>query len=234
MKLTEVRSVIKKSGNASHAKTLQRFFKTGKGEYGEGDVFVGIKVPVLRKIAKEFQDLSFDELGQLIKSNIHEERLVSLFILVNKYKRAEEKLKERIYTFYLKNLNYVNNWDLIDLSAPKIVGEHLLNRDKNILIRYANSSSLWERRVAILSTHTFIKNSYIETTIQLSDILLNDKHDLIHKAVGWMLREAGQCDIKTLESYLKKNYKKMPRTMLRYAIEKFPESKRKRYLKGKF
>jgi len=233
MKLTEIRSIIKKSGNTSHAKTLQKFFKTGKGEYGEGDVFVGIKVPVLRKIAKEFCDLSFNDLGQLIKSKIHEERLVSLFILVDQYGKADEKLKEKIYSFYLENRNYVNNWDLVDLSAPKIAGEHLLNRNKNILIKYAKSSNLWEKRIAILSTYTFIKTGYFETTIQICDILLNDKHDLIHKAVGWMLREIGKSNIKTLESYLKKNYKKIPRTMLRYAIEKFPETKRKRYLEGK-
>ena len=233
MKLTEIKSVIRESENTNHAKTLQRFFKTGKGEYGEGDVFIGIKVPVLRKIAKDFRDLSFEDLRQLIKSKIHEERLVSLFIFVDQYKKADEKFKEKIYSFYLKNLKYVNNWDLVDLSAPKIVGEHLLNRDKNILIKYANSTNLWERRIAILSTYTFIRNGYFETTIQIADILLKDKHDLIHKAVGWMLRETGKCDIKILESYLKKNYKKMPRTMLRYAIEKFPEVKRKRYLDGK-
>jgi len=233
MKLNKIRSVIKKCGNVNHAATMQRFFKTGKGEYGEGDIFVGIKVPVQRKIAKQFRDLSFDDIGQLIKSKIHEERLISLFILVDQYQKADENRKEKIYSFYLKNRKYVNNWDLVDLSAPKIAGVHLLNRNKSILIKYAESSNLWEKRVAMLSTYTFIKNGGFETTLQISDILLNDKHDLIHKAVGWMLREIGKKDIKVLEEYLKDRYKKMPRTMLRYAIEKFPEAKRKKYLEGK-
>lgn len=232
MKLNEIRSVIKKCGNVNHAATMQRFFKTGKGEYGEGDIFVGIKVPVQRKIAKQFRDLSFDDIGHLIKSKIHEERLISLFILVDQYQKADENRKEKIYSFYLKNRKYVNNWDLVDLSAPKIVGVHLLNKNKSILIKYAKSSNLWEKRVAMLSTYTFIKNGGFETTLQISDILLNDKHDLIHKAVGWMLREIGKKDIKVLEEYLKDRYEKMPRTMLRYAIEKFPEQKRKKYLKG--
>ena len=232
MKLNEIRLVIKKQGNASHAKTMQRFFKTGKGEYGEGDIFVGLKVPVQRQIAKQFSDLSLSDIQQLLKSKIHEERLTSLFILIDQYQKADENKKEKIFSFYLKNRKHINNWDLVDLSAPKIVGKHLLNRDKNILIEFAHSQNLWEKRISILSTYTFIKNGNFDTTIQIAKILLNDDHDLIHKAVGWMLREMGKIDLATLETFLKKHYKKMPRTMLRYAIEKFPKGKRKKYLKG--
>lgn len=232
MKLFEIRSVIKNRGNSNHAKIMQRFFKTGKGEYGEGDVFVGIKVPVQRKIAKQFRDLSFPDIRQLLNSKIHEERLTSLFILVDQYQKADEKQKQKIYSFYLKNRLNINNWDLVDLSAPKIVGKHLLNRDKSVLIKYAQSSNLWEKRISVLATYTFIKTGNFSTTLQISEILLNDEHDLIHKAVGWMLREIGRIDVKTLEKFLKSRYKKMPRTMLRYAIEKFPEAKRKKYLKG--
>ena len=233
MRFNEVRSVIKGFGNKNHAATMQRFFKTGKGEYGEGDIFVGIKVPVQRQIAKQFRDLSFDDIGKLIKSKIHEERLISLFILVDQYQKTDEERKNKIYSFYLKNRKYVNNWDLVDLSAPKIIGKHLLNRNKSILIKYAKSLNLWEKRIAMLATYTFIKNGNYEITLKISDILLKDTHDLIHKAVGWMLREIGKGDIKILEGYLKDRYKMMPRTMLRYAIEKFPESKRKKYLAGR-
>jgi len=232
MKLAEIRSEIKKLGNADHAKIMQRFFKTGKGEYGEGDVFVGIKVPVQRQIAKQFRDLRLNEIQQLLNSNIHEERLISLFILVDQYQKSDEIRKEKIYSFYMKNSKRINNWDLVDLSAPKIVGDHLLNRDKKILFKFSRSSNLWERRIAILATYTFIKNGSFEPTLQISNILLNDNYDLIHKAVGWMLREVGKKDIKTLDNFLKERYKKMPRTMLRYAIEKFPEVKRKKYLNG--
>jgi 3-methyladenine DNA glycosylase AlkD len=233
MRSSKIRSVIKVCGNKDHAATMQRFFKTGKGEYGEGDIFLGIKVPVQRQIAKQFRDLSFDDIGELIKSKIHEERLISLFILVDQYQKTDEEGKKKIYSFYLKNRKYVNNWDLVDLSAPKIIGKHLLNRNKSTLISYAKSSKLWEKRIAMLATYTFIKNGNFKTTLKISDILLKDKHDLIHKAVGWMLREIGKVDVKVVEEYLRDRYKKMPRTMLRYAIEKFPEEKRKKYLAGK-
>jgi 3-methyladenine DNA glycosylase AlkD len=156
-----------------------------------------------------------------------------LFILVDQYTKGDDKTKENIYKFYLKNTKKINNWDLVDLSAPKIVGAHLLNNDKEILFKLAKSSNLWEKRISILSTMFFIKNLQFETTFSLAEILLNDKHDLIHKAVGWMLREVGNKNINEEEKFLKKHYKKMPRTMLRYAIEKFPEVKRKAYLKGK-
>jgi 3-methyladenine DNA glycosylase AlkD len=233
MNLNELKKTIRASANKDHAKTMQWFFKTGKGEYGEGDKFIGIKVPVQRKIARQFVELNFEDLQKLLNSIIHEERLIALLILVANYEKAEEKAKENIYRFYKKNIRKINNWDLVDLSAPKIIGRHLLNRDKQILYKYAHSNNLWEKRISIISTYSFIKNHDFRTTLEISDILLNDSHDLIHKAVGWMLREVGKQDMKTLEKFLRPRYNKMPRTMLRYSIEKFPEIKRKKYLKGK-
>ena len=233
MNLKELKKTIKANANKDHAKTMQWFFKTGRGEYGEGDIFVGIKVPVQRKIAEQFGELKLDELQTLLNSKIHEERLISLLILVDKYNKADEKVKEKIYRFYKKNSRKINNWDLVDLSAPKIIGTHLLSRNKKILYKYAHSHNLWQKRISIISTYSFIKNHDFKTTLEVSDILLNDNHDLIHKAVGWMLREVGKQEINTLEKFLKTRYNKMPRTMLRYSIEKFPEKKRKKYLTGK-
>ncbi|HKB86993.1 MAG TPA: DNA alkylation repair protein [Ignavibacteriaceae bacterium] len=232
MGLTELRSELKKEADQEQAVNLQRFFKTGKGEYGEGDIFYGIKVPVQRRTAKNYRDISLEDVRELLNSPIHEERLVSLFILVDQYTTGDDKTKEKIFRFYIKNTGKINNWDLVDLSAPKIIGAHLFNRDKEILFKFAASSNLWERRIAILSTMFFIKNLHFETTFRLAEILLNDKHDLIHKGVGWMLREIGNKNITEEEIFLKKYYKLMPRTMLRYAIEKFPEERRKSYLQG--
>jgi 3-methyladenine DNA glycosylase AlkD len=231
--LREARKRIKSLANEDVAKTQRWFFKTGKGEYGEGDKFAGLKVPVQRKIAKEFKELALSDLKKLLASKIHEERLIALLILVEKYSRSYENDKEKIYNFYLKNRKGINNWDLVDLSAPKIVGEHLVNKDRKVIFEFARSEDLWERRIAILSTLAFIKRDDFKTTFQIADILLNDKHDLIHKAVGWMLREIGKRNLKVEEEFLKLRYKDMPRTMLRYSIEKFSESKRKKYLKGK-
>jgi 3-methyladenine DNA glycosylase AlkD len=233
IKLSELKKTIRKNANQEHAKNLQWFFKTGKGEYGEGDKFLGLKVPLQRKIANQFSDIELSDLKQLLQSKIHEDKLISLLILVDKYQKADDYEKEKVYKFYLQNRQHINNWDLVDLSAPKIVGQHLLDREKEILYKYARSTKLWEKRIAILSTATFIKNEEFTTTLELSDILLYDDHDLIHKAVGWMLREVGKLNMKVLENYLKPRYNNMPRTMLRYAIEKFPEQKRKMYLKGK-
>jgi 3-methyladenine DNA glycosylase AlkD len=230
--LNELRKELKKEANKEQAVNLQRFFKTGIGEYGEGDKFYGIKVPVQRRIAKSHNDLSLDDLKELLNSSVHEERLVSLFILVDQYTRGDDKIKETIFSFYLENSKNINNWDLVDLSAPKIIGAHLLNRKKDILFKLAASSNLWERRIAILSTLYFIKNLHFETTFQISESLLRDKHDLIHKGVGWMLREVGNKNLTEEENFLKKHYKQMPRTMLRYSIEKFPEKRRKDYLQG--
>lgn len=232
--LNELIEELKENTNPEQAKNLQRFFKTGKGEYGEGDVFLGIKVPVQRKIAKEYTNLSFQDLQILLNSKKHEERLIALIILTNKYKKSKKDTtkKRQIFEFYLKNTPNINNWDLVDLSAPNIVGD-FSSIDGTEIIRFlAKSENLWERRIAIVSTHTFIRKRMFGETIAIADMLLKDEHDLIHKAVGWMLREVGKRNIDVLEIFLKERYKEMPRTMLRYAIEKFPEEKRKAYLKG--
>ena len=231
MSLKDLHLVLKNQANPEQAKTLSRFFKTDKGEYGEGDEFLGIKVPVSRKIAKQFKELSLSEIQELLDSKVHEERLIGLFILVEQYRKADAEKMQAIYEFYLKNAKRVNNWDLVDLSAEKIMGAYLMDKDKRILFKLAKSKNLWERRIAIMSTFHFIKNGFYDTTFAISDMLLKDEHDLIHKAVGWMLREIGNRNLAEEEKFLKKNYKTMPRTMLRYAIEKFPEKKRQVYLK---
>jgi 3-methyladenine DNA glycosylase AlkD len=215
------------------SKLLARFFKTGKGEYGEGDIFLGIVVPSLRKVAKKYTNLQLQELQTLLSSKIHEFRLISLFILIDKYKKAEERERKEIVQYYLRNTKNINNWDLIDLSALNILGDYFKDKDKSILYKLANSHSLWEKRIAILSTFAFIRDNMFEDSLNIAEILIKDKHDLIHKAVGWMLREIGKRDSETEEIFLKKYYKIMPRTMLRYAIERFPEQKRKKYLNNK-
>ena len=232
MSLEELRQTINKLANPAQAKILSRFFKTGKGEYGEGDEFLGIKVPISRSIAKQFKDLTLTEIQELLNSPIHEERLIALFILIEHFKKADGHIKKIIFNFYLRNTKRVNNWDLVDLSAERIIGVYLLDKDKSMLFKLARSKNLWERRIAIMSTFHFIKNGNYETTLAIADMLLKDEHDLIHKAVGWMLREIGNRNLKVEETYLKEHYKTMPRTMLRYAIEKFPEKKRQAYLKG--
>lgn len=221
---------LKKISSPRQAEVLQGFFKTGKGEYGEGDIFLGIKVPEQRKVADKFQELSLKDLEKLLNGKIHEYRMTSLFILIKQYKKADEREKKKIFDFYLKNTKNINNWDLVDLSAPKIVGDYLLNKPKNVLYKLAKSENLWERRIAIVSTWIIIRNNEFDYTLKIAKILLNDKHDLIHKAVGWMLREVGKRDQKIEEEFLKKHYLKMPRVMLRYAIERFEEKKRRFYL----
>ncbi|MDD5032862.1 MAG: DNA alkylation repair protein [Candidatus Pacebacteria bacterium] len=226
---------LRKLQNPKQEENLSRFFKTGKGEYGEGDKFLGIKVPAQRKVAKKYTGLSFGEISRLLKSKIHEERLVGLLILVAQYKKSpvEPKEKEKIFRFYLKNTKGINNWDLVDLSAPNIVGGWLFDKPSKraILYKLARSKNLWERRIAVLATAMFIKNSDFNDILKISEILLNDRHDLIHKAVGWMLREVGKRDKKILEKFLNKHALKMPRVMLRYSIEKFGERERKIYLR---
>jgi len=232
MSLTELKREIKKNANPQKAELLQRFFKTGPGEYGEGDIFLGIMVPVQRAIAKKYKELSLKDIRKLLNSNIHEERLIALLILVEQYKKGNEQKKEDIFTFYHLNRKRINNWDLVDLTAHIISGSYLMNKDKSILYKLAESENIWERRIAVISTFHFIKNNVFDHSLGIAEKLLNDKHDLIHKAVGWMLREIGNRDMNTEEGFLEKHYKKMPRTMLRYAIEKFPEKKRLAYLKG--
>ncbi|MBL7054732.1 DNA alkylation repair protein [Candidatus Woesearchaeota archaeon] len=231
MNLENIKKEIKNSANSKQAEILQRFFKTGKGEYGEGDIFLGIKVPEQRRISKKYQTMPLKYIQSLLISSIHEHRLISLFILIYQYKKADEKTKKKIFDFYLKNTNNVNSWDLVDLSAPNIVGNYLLDKPRGEVYRLAKSKILWERRIAILATFEFIKNNEYRDTLKISEILLKDNHDLIHKAVGWMLREVGKRNQAVEEKFLKKYYKNMPRTMLRYAIERFDEKKRKFYMK---
>lgn len=230
MSAEELKRDLYKLANPKQAKILQRFFKTGKGEYGEGDVFLGIKVPEQRKIAKKHKLLKNIEIEKLLKSKIHEHRLTGVFILVLGFNEGDEKKRKQIYNLYLKSAKRINNWDLVDSSAPYITGPYLKNKSKRILYKLAKSKNIWERRIAIMSTFTFIKNNDYKDTIKISEILLTDKHDLIHKAVGWMLREVGNRDLGTEEIFLTKYSKKMPRTMLRYAIEKFTPGKKKLYM----
>jgi 3-methyladenine DNA glycosylase AlkD len=230
-KTGELKKDLDKLKNPKQAKLLQGFFKTGKGEYGEGDIFLGIKVPVQRKVAKKYGNLSLNEIQKFLNSKIHEYRLVALFILIDQYQKGDKIVKKRIADFYLKNTKNINNWDLVDLSAPKILGDYLLDKSRSVLYRLVKSKNLWERRISVLSTFAFINNNDFKDSLKISEKLLTDEHDLIHKAVGWMLREIGKRDQKKEEAFLKKHYKKMPRTMLRYAIERFPEPKRKSYLK---
>ncbi len=211
----------------------KNFFKTGAGEYGEGDEFIGVTVPNTRKVARNNVSISFNELLSILKSEVHEDRMCALLILVYKLEKAkEEKEKEQIINFYTKYHLHGNNWDLIDCVADKLLGKWLIDKDKSILYEYAKSKNIWERRISIISTFHFIKNNQFQDTLSISKILLHDKHDLIHKAVGWMLRETGKRNLNVLENFLKSNYKRMPRTMLRYSIEKFPEDKRQSYFKG--
>ncbi len=229
--LTNLQRDAKKLGNKKKAKVLAGFFKTAEGEYGYGDVFLGIPVPQSRKIAIKYKDLSFDEIGTLLRSEIHEERLIALLILVHQFQH-EEMLQRRVYEFYLKHTKFINNWDLVDLSSDKIVGVYLIDKPKTVLYKLAKSSNIWERRIAMVSTYNFIKNGEFNDTLSIAELLIEDKNDLIQKAVGWMLKEVGNRSLKVEERFLKKNYKIMGRTALRYAIEKFPEKVRKSYLSG--
>ena len=212
------------------AKILSRFFKTGKGEYGEGDIFLGIKVPELRKIAKKYDGLSLKETGRLLSSVVHEQRLAALLILIGHFRKADDAGKKEIVDLYLDHTGFVNNWDLVDISAPHILGEYLLRKERSLLDKLAGSDSLWERRIAIMATFAFIRRNDFEDTLRLSGTLLSDGHDLIHKAVGWMLREVGKRNRKAEEDFLDAHCRRMPRTMLRYAIERFEEKKRRAYL----
>jgi 3-methyladenine DNA glycosylase AlkD len=233
MSIEEVRKKLRDLADEDKARVLRRFFKTGPGEYGEGDIFLGLTVPQLRKLAREWRNTPDPELRDLISSPVHEERMLALFLLMREYGKGDRQRKKDIYTFYLSHARFVNNWDLVDLSAPHIVGDFLLNRSRKPLYRLARSESLWERRIAVLATFTFIRQGQFSDTLKIAEILLSDPEDLIRKAVGWMLREVGKRDIDVEEKFLKARYKEMPRTMLRYAIEKFAPPKRKLYLEGK-
>ena len=233
MGVEEIRKRLEKLADKEKAQVLQRFFKTGPGEYGEGDVFLGIKVPELRRLAKEYEGITLKESKQLLKSPIHEQRLLALLILIRSFSKGDAGAKKRIYDLYLKNTQYINNWDLVDISAEHIVGAYLMERSKTPLHGLAKSEVMWERRISIISTFHYIKRDQFSQTLKISKMLLSDEEDLIHKAVGWMLREVGKRHLPTEEKFLRAHYKMMPRTMLRYAVERFPEPKRQRYLKGK-
>ena len=227
-----IQAELKKLSNEKDAEFLQRFFKTAEGQYGHGDRFRGIRVPVSRQVVKKHSDADLDTAIELLGSDFHEDRLVALLIMVEMYNKGDERLRERVYKAYLSKTDRINNWDLVDSSAPYIVGRHLMERDRKPLYRLAVSKSLWERRIAVLSTFYFIKYKQFDDAFAIAEKLLADKEDLMHKAVGWMIREVANRDGDAARKFLRRHYTKMPRTMLRYAIEKFPEAERQSYLKG--
>jgi len=229
----QIREELKNKASKEKAKISQSFFKTGKGQYGEGDVFIGVTVPEQRIIAKRYVSASLKDIEYFLQSPIHEFRFTALVILTEQFQKAKEKDRKEIFNFYIEQKEYINNWDLIDCTTPNIVGAYLFDKDKTLLYDFAQSSSMWERRMSIVATFYFIRKNQYKETLDIAELLLKDKEDLIHKAVGWMLREVGKRDQEVLEMFLKKHYTTMPRTMLRYAIEKFPEEKRKSYLNPK-
>jgi 3-methyladenine DNA glycosylase AlkD len=216
--------------DADKASFLKRFFKTGVGEYAEGDVFLGISVPLVRVVVKDNKHTSLHELQKLIGSKYHEARLCAFLIAVEQFKKANEEERSVLFDFFLKNTCYANNWDLVDVAYPHVIGTYLLDKERSILYELAGSPSLWEQRIAIVSTIIFIRNHEFTDTLALSEQLLNHKHDLIHKAVGWMLREVGKRDRELLTDFIERNSKKMSRTTLRYAIEHYPENERQYFL----
>ena len=218
--------------NQEKARVLRGFFKTGAGQYGEGDVFLGIPVPVLRKLAGQYRNLTLDTTLALLHHSFHEARLLALLFLIRAFRDGDSEAKKIIFNTYLDHARFINNWDLVDLSAPHIVGAYLADKKRTGLSELATSSLLWERRMAIVDTFHFIRNGDFQDTLHVSDLLLRDREDLIHKAVGWMLREVGKRDPGELDNYLKPRCQIMPRTMLRYAVEKFPQGKRQKYLKA--
>jgi 3-methyladenine DNA glycosylase AlkD len=232
MNAEEISKLLQKMGDKEDARFLQGFFKTGVGQYGEGDIFLGIRVPALRELAKEYKALPLKEILLLLRSPYHEVRLFALILFVNTFAKSDETIQKKIYNLYVANTRYINNWDLVDISAPNIVGAFLMERSRKPLYQLAKSKSLWERRMATLATFYFIKNNQCADALKIARILLQDKEDLIHKAAGWMLREIGKRDIACAESFLQKHCQVMPRTMLRYAIERFTPSKRRKYMDG--
>ena len=232
MNAESVRQQLSAREDPERAAFLQGFFKTGKGEYGEGDVFRGIRVPELRKIAKRFKALPLDEALLLLRSPMHEDRFVALAILVHAYQGGNAQQRKAVFTAYLGHTRWINSWDLVDASAHKIVGPFLAERDRSVLAVLAESGSIWERRIAIMATLHFIKAGDFADTLTIADKLLRDAEPLIHKAVGWMLREVGKRDQALEEAFLEKHYRNMPRTMLRYAIERFDNARRRAYLEG--
>jgi 3-methyladenine DNA glycosylase AlkD len=229
--LEQVQKDVAETADPEQAVFLLRYFKTGPGQYGAGDIFRGIRVPALRKLCAKWHNLPLDQTELLLQSSYHEDRLLALLILVNKFAKGDEAGKETIYRLYLKSTRFINNWDLVDCSAEYIVGAYLLERDRATLEQLARSTSLWERRIAIMATFHFIRRGSFDATLRIAEMLLKDKEDLIHKAVGWMLREVGKRDLQRAEAFLLAHHRIMPRTMLRYAIERFPEEKRRMYMR---
>lgn len=236
MTAQDIKQALKSVSSSKRAKANQWFFKAGKGQYGEGDKFIGVRVPQQREVAKRYKELPLEELSKLFASPVHEHRLCACFISVYQYQAAKKTGQElKVYSFFLKQLKkgHVNNWDLIDSSVPQIIGDFLLSRPRDLLYEFADSGQLWQQRAAIMATQSFIKQGDYGDTLVLAERLLHHPHDLIHKAVGWMLREVGNRDRGVEEAFLARNYKRMPRTMLRYSIEKFPDAQRRAYLEGK-
>jgi 3-methyladenine DNA glycosylase AlkD len=229
--LDTLRKEEDKLSSKTRASVMQKYFKTGEGEYGFGDIFIGLTVPQSRKLAIKYKDMSFEDLYKLLRSEIHEERLIALLIMVHNFQN-EEMLQRRIYEFYLKNIKFINNWDLVDLSADKIVGAYLMDKPKDILYKMAKSNNIWERRISIISTFYFIKNNKFDDTLAIAELLVPDTNDLIQKAVGWMLREVGKKDKDLEVNFLDKHYKDMGRVSLRYSIEKFSEKSKQAYMLG--
>lgn len=229
--LKDIRTALREYANETDAIVLQRYFKTGPGEYGEGDRFLGVRVPATRLVARKYRGIPLADTLALLHSDFHEERLLALIVFTHKYQKGSPDEQTEIYRIYLNNTRYINNWDLVDISAEHIVGAYLINKSRKPLHVMAHSKSMWERRIAIMSTFHFIRNDDFDETLKIAETLVHDTEDLLHKAVGWMLREVGKRDRKKEELFLKKHYQRMPRTMLRYAIEKFPENLRQQYLK---
>lgn len=232
MKLSAVRAAMRDASNSDDAVHLLRFFKTGPGEYGEGDRFRGIRTPSLRAMARDFAELSHDDTLELLQSAWHEERMLALMLMVNAHAKGDSRTQTGIFKSYLAHTRFINNWDLVDASAAYVVGPHAGSDDPRLLSKLAHSRMLWERRIAIVSTFHHIRRRDFSATLLVADWLLADPHDLIHKATGWMLREVGKRDVAVEEAFLLDRYDRMPRTMLRYAIERFPEKRRKAYLAG--
>lgn len=230
MALTKLRREIRKHANPQRADVNRRYFKTGRGEYGEGDRFVGLSAPIARRLAREFEGLSLADLSALLRSRWHEERVIALLILVRRYARAPDAERARLHRFYLRHLSRVDSWDLVDCSAPPLVGAHLRGPQRALLTRLAKSPRVWDRRIAIVATQHYIRQGEFEPTLAMTVLLLDDRHDLIHKAAGWMLREVAKRDRAVAERFLREHAARMPRTMLRYAIERFPPALRARYL----
>jgi len=232
--LGEARSALRKAADEAYVPGMQRFFKTGPGEYAEGDRFIGVRMPAVRKVARSYRGLPLADVEELLQSPVHEERMLALVLMVEQFRRADSSGQTAIYELYLSRTDVINNWDLIDISAPHVVGAYLVDRPRDVLFLLAGSDSLWERRIAILSTFAFIRRNEFADTLRIAERLVEDEHDLIHKAVGWMLREVGNRDRDAEEAFLRAHARVMPRTMLRYAIEKFPEGLRREYLSGTF